>query len=242
MLEQFLITKKEISTAKVGIRNPLGLVCEKIIQNPRTYNTAQIRSAIENIEIENTSENDLPMLALKATEFILKDFFLHMHQNGLHNRQFDLWRMLGNITKVQYWRFQKGLIKKQDLNAYISELFIDPRRPSACIILNESNENNLESFKLFLPKVLSENYANRLKGIFYFTPKVNEEFMTHLSGTIKNSDPILKYESILINTQDVRLNVISYEKENNNYNFNHEFPELKALRTGEIIEETEPVA
>lgn len=228
MLEQFLIAKEEISTAKVGVKNPLGLACEKIIQNPRIYNTAQIKGAIENIELENTSGNDLPELALKATEFILKDFFLHMHQSGLHNRQFDLWRMLGNITKALFWRFQKGLIKKTDVDSYLSELYIDPRRPSACIILDENNENNLESFKLFLSKVLSENYANKLKGIFYFAPNINKEFMAYLSSTIKNSDPILKYESILTNTSDVRLNVISYKKEGDNFNFKHLFPELKS--------------
>lgn len=231
MFEQLLISKKEMGKFKVTIKNPLGLTCEKITQTPRAFNTAQIKSAIENISFIDIEEKIFPLVLIRTTEFILKDFFLYMHQTGLYNRQFKLWRTLANITEITLFKLQKGIVKKGDLNVYMIDLFIDPKAPCISVIIDENIESKYKDFKIYLSKALLGSILKRLKGIFYFlNTEPEEEFIRQLELITNTSDPILKYESKLLTGRDIRLNVVSYRKDNEKYNFKHLCPELKSAR------------
>ena len=129
MFNRFLISKKLLGKFKVKQKNPLALSCEKITLTPRAYSTAQIKSAIENILCVDIEENILPEIVIKAIEYLLKDLFIHMHQTGLYNRQFKLWKSLANIIEISVFKLQKGLLKKNELDAYIIDFFIDPKFP-----------------------------------------------------------------------------------------------------------------
>ena len=228
MLEQFLITKEEVYTAKVGLKNPLGLNTEKISQTPRVFNTHQIKSAAENILLLETEGKTIPHFLLSISEYLLKDFFLYMHQTGLYNRQFNLWRTLANITQISFLRLKKGLIKKQDINSWMINFFIDPSNPCICTIVSENEKNTFLDFKTCLQAALVLNNAKRLKGIFYFLRVCPEsDFLSQLNEITDTSDPVSKYESIISKIKEVRLNIISYRNENESYTYKHIFPEIK---------------
>ena len=84
MFNRFLISKKLLGKVKVKQKNPLALSCEKVTEAPRTYGTAQIKSATENILFVDNEENILPEIAIKSIEYLLKDLFIQMHQTGLY--------------------------------------------------------------------------------------------------------------------------------------------------------------
>ena len=228
MFNRFLISKKLLGKFKVKQKNPLALSCEKITLTPRAYSTAQIKSAIENILFVDIEENILPEIVIKAIEYLLKDLFIHMHQTGLYNRQFKLWKSLANIIEISVFKLQKGLLKKNELNAYIIDFFIDPKFPCISVIMDENKST--DEFKVYLERVIVDSNLNRLKGIFYFSSFIpDERFIAKLKFDTNAFDPISKYESILLKTNDVRLNVISCHKENERYIFKHIYPELKSL-------------
>ena len=234
MFNRFLISKKLLGKFKVKQKNPLALNCEKVTKTPRSYSTAQIKSAVENILFVDIEENILPEMVVKSIEYLLKDLFIQMHQTGLYNRQFKLWKSLASIIEISVLKLQKGLFKKSELNAYIIDFFIDPKFPCISAVIDENK--NSDEFKIYLDKVISISNLNRLKGIFYFvnyTP--NEYFITELKSSTNISDQISKYESILLQTNDVRLNVISCYKDNEKYIFKHIYPELKSLKSEEPV-------
>ncbi len=234
MFNRLLISKKLLGTFKVKQKNPLTLNCEKVTETPRAYSTAQIKSATENILLVDTEENILPEIVTKSIEYLLKDLFIQMHQTGLYNRQFKLWKSLANIIEISISRLQKGLLKKSELNAYVIDFFIDPETQCISGIIDENK--NTDEFKIYLDRVVFSSNLNRLKGIFYFlnfTP--DENFITKLKFYTSSSDQISKYESILLKTNDVRLNVISYHKDNEKVAFKHFYPELKSLKHEDAI-------
>ena len=235
MLDQFLIRKKEIGKLKVTLKNTLALTCEKIIQNPRIYNTLQIKNATENLVFVDVEETILPDLLVKTTNFLLKDFFLFMHQTGLYNRQFKLWSNLANISHITFFKLQKRLLKKEELNAFVIELFIEAKSPCVSVIVNENKNSSYEEFKLFFSSALNTVSLNRLKGIFYLTNSIiNQEFINKLIRLTNAFDPISKYESKIQNTIDTRLNVVSYKKEKDEFSFEHTFPILKLAKEIEV--------
>ena len=236
MFNGLLISKKLLGKFKVKQKNPLALSCEKITLTPRAYSTSQIKTAIENILFVDIEENILPEIVIKAIEYLLKDLFIHMHQTGLYNRQFKLWKSLANIIEISVFKLQKGLLKKNELDAYIIDFFIDPKFPCISVIIDE-NKNTAE-FKVYLERVIVGSNLNRLKGIFYFSNFIpDEHFIAKLKFDTNAFDPISKYESILLKTNDVRLNVISYHKEDERYIFKHIYPELKSLVMEEPIKQ-----
>ena len=228
MFDNLLISKKEVTKFKVSLKNPLGLTCEKITQTPRVFTTVQVKGAIENIVFVDIEQLDIPELCVKAIEYLLKDFFLYMHQTGLYNRQFKLWRTLGNIRQVSIFKPEKGFFRKRELSCYVIDLFIDEKTPCAKAIIQEDTNEISSDFKTYLSWILSSSNLNRLKGVVYFInykPKI--EFLQKVVLVTDDLDPISKYESIITDTKDVRLNVISYEKEALRYDFKHIYPNLK---------------
>ena len=233
MLDQFLISKKEIGKFKLTLKNSLGLSCEKVTQLPRVFNTLQIKNAIENISFIDIEEKIVPEILTKVMEFILKDFFLYMHQTGLYNRQFKLWATLANITQLSIFSLQKGIFKKNDLNTYMIDFFIDPKIPCIKAIINENEKTDYSDFKMYLSKALTDNITNRLKGIFYFLkPELNDDFIKNLTLLTNGLDPILKYESIINNTKDTSLNLINYKYKK--YVFEPIYPQLKLIKREEL--------
>lgn len=236
MLDNFLISKKEVIKFKVSSKNPFALNCEKVTQKPRAFNTAQIKDATENIAFLYDEEDGVSDLQKKIIEYLLKDSFLYMHQTGLYNRQFKLWKTMGNITQCSISVLQEGLLKKKDLNAYIIDFYIDPKNPCFnAVVLQDSKElieteGFYKKFKMCLLKALKSNRANRLKGIFCFLDiELSNDFITKLNLLTESNDLISKYESILSNTNDVRLNVVSFKQKDRDYNFKHTYPQLHAM-------------
>jgi len=222
-----LFTKKEISNLQVTLKNPLELSCEKVTQSPRTINTHQIKTAIENISFSNGEKNIVDELSLKALEHVLKDFFLYMHQTGLYNRQFNLWRTLGNIKQAIVFKLFKGFTKKRELPVYMADFFIDIKTPCIKILIHDEDDVSYDNFNAFLKLLLSKTGSNRLKGVFYFLRKLDKDFLNRLTILTRAFDSISKYESLIYGTSDVRLNVITFERINSDLVFKHTYPELK---------------
>ena len=238
MFSSFLISKKEIIKFKVRPKNPLGLSCEKVTQTPRAFNTEQIKSATENISFLYDDEDGVPELPRKIIEHTLKDLFLYMHQTGLYNRQFKLWKTIGNITQCSISKLQKGLFKKKDLNTYIVDFYIDPKTPcfsaivSEDLCLNAGQDSFYQNFKTYLLKTLKSDTSNRLKGVFYFlNTEPKEDFITKLEFMTNVSDSVSRYESILSNTKDVRLNVVVFKQNDGKYNFEYVFPKIQLSKS-----------
>lgn len=239
MFDEFLISKKEIGSFKVGLKNPLGLSTEKVTQNPRSFNTTQIRNAIENISFIDIEEGILPELLLSTSNYLLKDFFLYMHQTGLYNRQLNLWRTLAGITKISFSRLQKGVLKKKVLDAYMIDFFIDPETSCINAVVDENYTDSqakysFKDFRVYLSKALLRSNLNRLKGVFYFFCGIPDEtFLPNLKLITKSFDPISKYESRLPQNYDLRLNVINFRRDNEKYMFDHLYPEIKSIKSEE---------
>ncbi len=229
MFKDFLISKKEIANIKITPKNPLALTCEKITQSPRTVNTAQVKSATENITLIDIEEIILPDLVLHTIEFVLKDFFLYMHQTGLYNRQFKLWKALGNVTQASVFQLQKGLFSKKDLNAKIVHFYIAPNSPCVSIVIDE-NEHQ-QNFEIYSAQILKKGSISRLRGILYFfSGNPRPEFIKKLHLITHADGPILKYESILVEHEDIRLDAISYCESTDKYKFSPVYPELRASK------------
>ena len=234
MLSRFLTSKKLLGKLKVKQKNPLALNCEKVIQTPRVFSTSQIKNAVENILLVDVEENILPEVITKSIEYLLKDLFIYMHQSGLYNRQLKLWKSIASVIDISVFRLQAGFFKKKELNAYLVDFFIDPKAQCISAIIDE-NKNTAE-FTTYLDKIISVSNLRRLKGIFYFSDSITDEhFIVKLKSLTNTFEPISKYESVILKTNDVRLNVISYHKENEKYDFNHIFPELKSLKSEESV-------
>lgn len=231
MLNQLLIPRKELGKIKVSLKIPISLSCEKITQTPRTFKTSQIKEAIENIAFERMEEANLPDIVTKTIEFIFKDFFLYMHQTGLYNRQFKLWKTLANITQISIYKVQKGIFEKKDLDVYIIDFSIDPKFTSIRIIVNNQEaSSSFDELKKYLNWSLISGLG-KLKGIFYLLKSnPNGNFLSKLQDLTKTSDPISKYESIISNTGNIRLNIINFNKEDEAYKFDHIYPDLKSVK------------
>ena len=234
MFNRFLISKKLLGKFKVKQKNPLALSCEKVIQTPRAFSTSQIKSAIENILLVDAEENILPEIIIKSIEYLLKDLFIYMHQSGLYNRQLKLWKSIASVIDISVFRLQTGFFKKKELNAYMVDFFIDPKAQCISAIIDENK--NTDKFTIYLDKVIAVSNLRRLKGVFYFSDSIKDEhFIVKLKSLTNTFELISKYESVILKTNDVRLNVISYHKENEKYDFSHIFPELKALKSEESV-------
>ena len=229
MFDKTFTCKKEIGKFKVTLKNSLNLSSEKVTQNPRSFNTKQIQTAIENTQLIDIEEKILPELLYKSAEYILKDFFLYLHQTGLYNRQLKFWESLANITQISFCKLEKGLLKKSDLNAHIIYFYIDPQAPCSCAIIDERSNINYQDFKALLTKADSDIFQKKLKGILYFLKNdPDDDFISKLKVITNGSDPISKYESRL-NNKITRLNLITYKKDDELYTFQHIFPELKSV-------------
>ncbi len=231
MLDNFFISREEVNKIKVSQKNPFGLTKEKIIKSPRSFNTSQIKEAIENINLFEEREKSTPNFLFNTIKFLLGEFFLYMHQSGLYNRQLNLWKTLGNITQCKLYRLKKGLIKKQLLDTYIIDCFIDPKAPCIKVILMKSSNNKDEAttklLKDNLLRTLSSMDTKRLKGVFYIlNDKIDPITLNRLDIISDAFDPIARYESILNWTEDVRLNVISYKDNEDNCSFEHIYPQI----------------
>lgn len=242
MLDKYLLSKKEIGKFKLTLKNPLALNCEKITQNPRVFNTLQIKNAIENISFVDIEERIFPNILVKAIDFILKEFFLQMHQTGLYNRQFNLWSTLANISQIIIYKIQKGLFKKKDLNIFLIDFLIDIKQPCIRTIVINYDCRDVplgrlyNDFTTYLSKALEWNNKHRLKGIFYFAEYAADNYFLQRLIELTNSyDLITKYESKIKNTRDARLNIINYKKENENYIFEHIYPQLKTTSEVETL-------
>lgn len=236
MFDNFFISREEINKVKISSKKPFGLTTEKITKLPRSFNTSQIREAVKNINLIEDKEGLTPKLLLKAIEFLLGEFFLYMHQSGLYNRQLTLWKTLGNITQCNVYMFKKGLIKKQSLDYFTIDFFIDPKAPCISAILLKSNIDKKEEVatKLLegnLLRNISIRNMKRLKGVFYLlNTKPGSLFFNKLDILTNAIDPVAKYESLLSWTKDVRLNVVSFNETNEDYYFEHVYPQVKANR------------
>ena len=234
MFDRFLISKKLLGKLNVKQKNPLALNCEKVIQTPRVFSTSQIKSAVENILLVDLGENILPETVMPSIEYLLKDLFIYMHQSGLYNRQFKLWKSLAGVIEILVSKLQKGIFKKKELTTCLVDFFIDPQAPCISAIIDENK--NTDGLQSYLNAVISRSNLNRLKGIFYFSNLQLDNYITAKIQSLTNSDDqISKYESILLKTRDVRLNIINYHKEGENYTFKHVYPELKSLKGEESI-------
>lgn len=233
MLNELLIPKKEIGKIKVSLKIPISLSCEKITQTPRTFKTSQIKEAIENIKLDGIEEEGrFPNIVTKSIEFILKDFFLYMHQTGLYNRQFKLWKTFANITQISVYKVQQGIFGKKDTNIYIIDFSIDPKFTSIRVIINndDKSSHSFNTLKKYLNWSLITSLG-KLKGILYFTKsEPGEIFLSKLQDLTKTSDPISKYESVILNSGNIRLNVLSFDDKNDTYIFDHLYPDLKLVK------------
>jgi hypothetical protein len=234
MFDNFLILKEEINKIKVSQKKPFGLTTEKITQSPRSFNLSQIKEATENLAFTEEKEGLTLNLLLRAAQYILKDFFIYMHQSGLYNRQLALWKTLGNITQCNIYRLKKGLIKKQLLEIFVIDFFIDPKAPCISAILETSTNQNtgedcFKSLKYNLLNIISRRNIKRLKGIFYFLNSKPDSYSLN-NLIIDAFDPVAKYESLLNWTKDVRLNVVTFNEMNEDYKFEHIYPQLQANR------------
>ena len=229
---QFFVSRKEVGKFKVSLKNPLGLTCEKITRTPRVFTTSQIKSAIENILLIDSEGNNVPDVTTRIAEYILKEFFLYMHQTGLYNRQFRLWRTIGNIRQLSICRLRKKFFKEEEPGCYSIDFFIDEKAPCIKAVIQENTVNNHKNFKFYLSWILRFSNLSRLKGIIYFVDyEPDAEFVEELSKITSAVDLISKYESIINDTLDVRLNLISYKKEVDKLSFKHIYPELKLCST-----------
>ena len=236
MFDNFLISREEINKIKISQKKPFGLTTEKITQTPRSFNTNQIIEGTENLTFTEEKEGLTPDLLFRTIQYLLRDFFLYMHQSGLYNRQLVLWKTLGNVTQCNIYRLKKGFVKKQPLGIFIIDFFIDPKAPCiSAILLNSIDQNTKEdcfkSLKYNLSKIISTENLKRLKGIFYFlNTKPDSFFLNNLDILTDAFDPIAKYESLLNWTKDVRLNVITFDEFNKNHKFEHIYPQILADR------------
>ncbi len=239
MFDTVFTFKKEIGKFKVSLKNSLGLTAEKVTQNPRTFNTKQIQTATDNIQLIDIEEKILPDLLQKTSEFILKDFFLFMHQTGLYNRQLKFWHSLANITQVTFFKLEKGLFKRSDLNASFIYFYIDPQFPSSCAIVDNRHDVTFEDLKSLVFKASSGILPGKLKGILYFLQtEPDESFINKLKLITDGFDPISKYES-RFNNRNTRLNLILWKKDNDFFTFTHIYPELKSVNYKLKVEEQE---
>lgn len=229
MLDQLLIKKSELCKLKISLKNPFGITPEQITQTPRSFNTKQIQTAVENVSLDDIQEIPLDEIPLKSTEYLLKDFFLYMHQTGLYNRQFNLWRSLGNIKQLAVCKLQKGWFKKKELPIYLIDFFIDLKRACIKVLVHDEDNIDYDKFKIFLKLLLSQGNKKRLKGIFYFLKRADNDFLTKLTFLTRAFDSISKYESHIKGTRDVRLNVLTFERQLNTLFIKHVYPELKPL-------------
>lgn len=232
MFDELFTYRKPITSFTISQKNPLAVTCEKITLTPRVFNTAQLNGATENIVFSDLNEDLIPEELIKSMEFIFKDFFVYMHQTGLYNRQFKLWKTMGSVISASVYCFCKGVIKKTELPVYVIDFFIDPKNPCITLIFDKSKEENeilnFSKFRFWVSESIKGKRGKRLKGIFYLTDKkIGDPFLFRVGSLIDCSDLISKYESLVLNTNDVRLNVILCEKKESSYNFRHIFPEIK---------------
>ena len=238
MLDSFLnffISRKEVGKSKVSLKNPFALTCEKITRTPRVFTTSQITSAIENTLLVSDEEKNVPELTTKIAEYILKDFFLYMHQTGLYNRQFKFWRTLGNIRHVSVFKLEKRFFKEEEPGCYLIDFFIDEKAPCIKAIIQENITNAYKDFKSYLSWIMHFSNLSRLKGVIYFVDHDPEaEFIKEINHLTSAFDSISKYESIINDTLDVRLNLVSYKKEDDQFSFKHVYPELRSDKYEEL--------
>ena len=160
MLDELFTYRKPIASFKISQKNPLTTTCEKITLTPRVFNTAQLKSAIENITFSDLDENLIPEVLIKSTEFVFKDFFAYMHQTGLYNRQSKLWKTMGSVVSASAYSFCRGIVKKTDLSLYTVDFFIDPQNPCITLIFDKSNNPNetinFSRFRFWISKLFLE--------------------------------------------------------------------------------------
>lgn len=241
MFEHFLISKNKVASFKVGLKNPFGISPEKITQSPRSFNTLQIKEAIDNVCFSVDEDKKVPGFLLRAAEYILKDLFLYMHQTGLYNRQLKLWKVLGSISGCTLYSLSKGLIRKKELGIHTIYFFINPKSPCCLAIVHDCRQDSYNSLTLFNEfkahtlRTTSQVLANKLKGIFYFlNQKPEEEFLEKVKGIIKGTDTLSRYESILSWSKDTRLNLITFSAYDNSYNFELISPLVKQKVKNEV--------
>lgn len=229
MLEALLIKKEEISKLKITSTRPFDITCEKITQSPRIFNTTQIKGALENLNITAEGEPNMPEVVKRVVDYLIKEFFLRMHQTGLYNRQYKLWKTLGTASEATLFRLKRGLIKQKDLNISLVDICTDSKRTCACAIITKVH--NINDIRYYLSSII-QIYKNRnLNGVFYFLEgKTRKDITSYLETLIYDFDITSRYESIVKNSKEIRLNAISISKKNNDFVFNHFFPDINRTK------------
>lgn len=228
MLEKFFIYKKEFGKYKIKPSKPFELTPEKIAQNPRSFNTSEIKIATENLQIVEQDEC-LSEKLIKLSKYIFNGFFFQMHQSGLYNRQLKLWKNIGNINQVVFYKIEKGIIKKKETNIFFVDFLTSSKSIVMRAIIPENNITDFKEFKTYLLASLSN--SGDIKGIFHFTNKeLSNDFQGALDQVVDTSDQISKYESKLIGTNEIRLNIIKYKNDGNDYSFEHIYPKIESKR------------
>ena len=228
MLEKFLVKKEKIGELKLATKKPFDVTCEKITRSPRTFNTSEIKTALENLSLTlSETKEPLPEILLKSAEYLIKDLFFQMHQTGLYNRQLKLWKSLGNTTEISFYELSKGLIKKKGLDFSIIDLCTASKNVGVCGLIDPA-PYDFTHFKSSLSTAINISNKNNLRGIVYFlTNKPDAGFINNIELITNIFDKTAKYEAILTGTRDIRLNVVSIEKNNGSYNFKHVFPKVE---------------
>lgn len=228
MLEKFLVKKEKVGGLKLTTKRLFDVTCEKITHSPRTFNTSQIKIALENLSLTPLEAKEpVSAMLLKSAEYLTKDLFFQMHQTGLYNRQLKLWKSLGNTTEISFYELYKGLLKKKKMDVAMLDLCTASKNISISALIN-LNPCDFDLFKSFLSTVINISNKKNLRGIVYFlTNKPDTGFINNLELITNASNHITKYESILTGTKDIRLNLISIEKNNGSYNFKHIYPKIE---------------
>ena len=224
MLYRLFLKKKKIKSLKVSTKIPFEISTEKIIESPRTFNTNQIQNAVKNILISETGADSQDKLLTSCSEYILKDFFLYMHQTGIYNRQLKLWKAIGNVRELFSYYVENTFTKKLKPGLKLIDFSTGPKSVAICALIPEEDNKNFSSH---LSLALGLNNSGKLKGIFYFTRnKPDDNLIKNFENATDQSDQISRYEAIIKGTNDVRLNIIVYKEENENYSFEHVLPSI----------------
>lgn len=229
MLRTLLFKKSEIGNLQVNSLKPFELTPEKITQTPRSFNTEQIKIALENLSFKtNSGIETLPDYFKEIPNYLLKNFFLKMHQTGLYNRQINLWKTLGTISEASFYRLNKRFLKKDEDSINLIDFSTSSKKTCICALILQNKSIDYKFLK-FQISIVCELFRKRnLKGIFFLLENLkkhdalkNFELLTNLD------DQISKYESVIKGTKDIRMNVINIKQDGNNYTFEHIYPQIK---------------
>lgn len=236
MFYKIFISKKEIAQINIIVQKPFDVTPEKITQNPRSFTSSEIKNGTENILLKNIEvlENDFIKSSLN---FILKDLFIYMHQTGLYNRQLKFWKTFGSISKIKIFELYKGFFNNKKKTGIFLIEFVSQAGSLSSVALLVAPNSTKDGIESNINMALSLENNKNLKGITYVTSKtVDQEILSKLEKLTRGTDYILKYESKIAWTKDVRLNIINYSlNENSSYSFKHSYPQIELSKNSRTV-------